>query len=802
MRALRNLFPLLAVCFATGCEGGPTAAPAPGEVQAATAGPLAGTVGSALAAPLAVRVLDERGRAMEGVQVSWTVTGGGGTLDPAASTTDAAGMARSSWTLGPGAGAQGVSAAVGGLAPVAFTAAAAPDVPALAVAVGGGGQSGEVAGVLQDSLAVRVADRFGNPVPGAAVAWVVTGGGGTVAAGGAASNDSGLVRARWTLGPAVGPQSAEARAAGAAGAPALFRATAETRPGSVVLAASGGDAQAGTAGRAVSAPLEVRAVDRLGRGVSGLGVAWEVTEGGGSLAPALATTDSAGVARALWTLGPRSGPNAARATGAGVAVAFRATGAAGAPAGIFAAGGDGQSGTVGAAAPARPAVRVADANGNPVAGAAVQWTVSAGGGTVSPAEGRTDEAGLASAAWTLGTTPGVNTLQARGADVPASLAVFHATAVPGPPAALARVAGEGQSAPAGSALPAALAVRVTDRYGNPLGGVAVGWSAAAGGGALDPAGAATGPDGTASARWTLGAATVQQAAYAAVGGLGPVAFGATATSGVEVAALRVTPASATVQVGSMQTLVVTQVDAAGTELGTAPAVRWTSSDPTVARMDFTEGAGWRVLGVGPGTATLTAAMSGKFGTATIRVEDRAQAGADDFRTNTLGSYTAHPGPGGAWTMGDGLLVGSGASGEALLTHDGVSLRDGWVETVTAHAEDAGLVLRLQGDGRYYLLAIRDDAWPYPYAGRNLELFRVSGGSATPLRQHALGWPRGTRATIRLQAAGSTLSVYVDGRLAFSLEDAAIPGPGALGVRHRGADDAAADHFLALRWGTP
>ncbi|MET0399179.1 MAG: Ig-like domain-containing protein [Longimicrobiaceae bacterium] len=802
MRALRNLIPLLAICVSTSCDGGVTAAPAPGEVQAVTAGPLAGTVGSALPAPLAVRVLDERGKAMAGVQVSWSVTGGGGTLDPAASTTDAAGLARSSWTLGPGAGAQGASAAVGGLAPVTFTAAAGPDVPALAVTVGGGGQSGEVAGVLLDSLAVRVADRFGNPVPNVSVAWSVTGGGGTVAAAGAASNDSGLVKARWTLGPALGPQSVEARAAGAAGAPALFRATAETRPGSIALAATGGDAQAGTAGRAVPAPLEVRAVDRLGRGVSGLSVAWEVTEGGGTLAPAVSTTDSAGVARTLWTLGPRSGPNTARATGAGVAVVFRAAGAAGPPAGIFAAGGDGQSGAVGAALPTSPVVRIADANGNPVAGAAVQWTVSAGGGTVAPAAGTTDEAGLARAAWTLGTAPGVNTVQARSADVPASLAVFHATAVAGPPATLGRVAGDGQSASAGSALPAALAVRVADRFGNPLGGVAVGWSAAAGGGALDPASSATGPDGVASARWTLGAATVHQAAHAAVGGLAPVAFGATATSGVEVAALRVTPAAATVQVGSMQTLVVTQVDAAGADLGTAPAVRWTSSDPAVARIDFTESPGWRVLGVGPGTATLTAAMSERFGTATITVVDQALLGADDFRANTLGSYTAHPGPGGTWTMGDGVLVGSGASGDALLTRNGVSLRDGWVETVTAHAEDAGLVLRLQGDGRYYLLAIRDDAWPYPHAGRNLELFRVSGGSATPLRQHTLGWPRGTRATIRLQAVGSTLSVYVDGRLAFSLDDAAIPGPGALGVRHRGAAAAATDRFLALRWGTP
>ncbi len=308
MRAPRSLFPLLAICFAASCDAAPTEAPAPGEVQAATAGPLAGTVGSALPTPLAVRVLDDRGRAMRGVAVSWSVTGGGGTLDPATSTTDAAGMAHASWTLGPGAGTQGASAAVGGLAPVPFTAAAGPDLPALAAPVGGGGQSGEVAGVLQDSLAVRVADRFGNPVPNVAVAWTVTGGGGTVAAAAAATNDSGLARARWTLGPAVGAQSAEARAAGVADAHAQFRATAEPRPGSIVLAASSGDAQAGTAGRAVSAPLEVRAVDRHGRGVRGLSVGWEVTEGGGSLAPSFPPATRRGWRGRSGRWGPGRGP--------------------------------------------------------------------------------------------------------------------------------------------------------------------------------------------------------------------------------------------------------------------------------------------------------------------------------------------------------------------------------------------------------------------------------------------------------------------------------------------------------------
>ena len=93
-------------------------------------------------------------------------------------------------------------------------------------------------------------------------------------------------------------------------------------------------------------------------------------------------------------------------------------------------------------------------------------------------------------------------------------------------------------------------------------------------------------------------------------------------------------------------------------------------------------------------------------------------------------------------------------------------------------------------------------WQLPYDGRNLELFRTVGVVAVPLRQHDLGWPRGTRLTVRLQAVGSTLRVFADGALLFTVEDSGIPGPGALGVRHRGEAPASTNQFLSLRWGTP
>ena len=81
-----------------------------------------GTAGERLAQPLVVSVLDEDGAAMAGVDVSFTVTAGGGTLSAATATTNANGRARTYLTLGSELGTNTVSATVAGLEPVIFTA--------------------------------------------------------------------------------------------------------------------------------------------------------------------------------------------------------------------------------------------------------------------------------------------------------------------------------------------------------------------------------------------------------------------------------------------------------------------------------------------------------------------------------------------------------------------------------------------------------------------------------------------------------------------------------------------------------
>ncbi len=102
------------------------------------------TVGQALASPVVVRVSRD-GQALPGATVSWSVTAGGGSVNPASSTTDGSGLASTTWTLGPAVGANTLEAAVSGAtnSPVSFSASGeSATLPTTAsVTVGAGGNN-------------------------------------------------------------------------------------------------------------------------------------------------------------------------------------------------------------------------------------------------------------------------------------------------------------------------------------------------------------------------------------------------------------------------------------------------------------------------------------------------------------------------------------------------------------------------------------------------------------------------------------------------------------------------------------
>lgn len=71
----------------------------------------------------------------------------------------------------------------------------------------------------------------------------------------------------------------------------------------------GGDDQFAVAGSTLAMPVVVRVIDEGGSGIEGVGVTFEVTEGGGYTTPQTAGTDENGLAYMYWTLGAEPGPN-------------------------------------------------------------------------------------------------------------------------------------------------------------------------------------------------------------------------------------------------------------------------------------------------------------------------------------------------------------------------------------------------------------------------------------------------------------------------------------------------------------
>jgi hypothetical protein len=91
------------------------------------------------------------------------------------------------------------------------------------------------------------------------------------------------------------------------------------------------------------------------------------------------------------------------------------------PASVQALDAGARAGVVGTTLAAPVRVRVADASGRPLRGAAVAWTAS-GGGSVAPGTSATNADGVAEASWTLGTVAGAQEVVASaGAAVSTTL---------------------------------------------------------------------------------------------------------------------------------------------------------------------------------------------------------------------------------------------------------------------------------------------------------------------------------------------------------------------------------------------
>ncbi len=204
---------LAAAALAAACSGDGTGGTAPRTAGAITAVSGTGqtdTVVATLKNPLLVKVTDQSGNPLQGISVTWQATVGGGAFDSTTTHTDATGQSKVNWILGGKPGDQTATATVSGLTPVTFHATARVASPAR-ISFSGDGQLAPAGTRVAAPLLVLIQDRFGNPVPGAAVTWRVLSGGGSLSATAVPTDSAGQSQVSWTLG-AKGAQQAKATA--------------------------------------------------------------------------------------------------------------------------------------------------------------------------------------------------------------------------------------------------------------------------------------------------------------------------------------------------------------------------------------------------------------------------------------------------------------------------------------------------------------------------------------------------------------------------------------------------------------
>jgi adhesin/invasin len=468
--------------------------------------------GSAVTVAPSVRVADQFGNPSTSASVTFAVTSGGGSVTGSPATADGTGIARvGSWTLGTVAGPNALTATLGSLAPVVFTATGGVGSPTQVVVTDGNNQSAVAGAAVGVRPAVSVRDQHGNGVTGVAVTFAVTSGGGSITGAAQTSGTNGIATVgSWTLGATAGPNTLSASAVGV-GTPAVIAATGLTGAADSIYLVSG-NAQSDTVAATLPTAYQVRVVDSNGNGVEGIPIAWTATFGGGSITP-LDTTNAQGFATAVRILGTVPGADSAVATVGGLAgspVRFAATATVGTPHEIRVSAGGVQSDTVGEAVAIDPQVIVEDRFDNPIQGHSVTFAVTGGGGSVDPVTAITTQPnGTATAtSWTLGTVAGTsnNTLRATaaGPGIAGQFVTFTASGLPDAPTQFVIVEGNANDTTIiGQQVATPPRVALRDQHGNGVSGQSITFVASAGGIVTSPV--TTDADGEAFTTWNVGA---------------------------------------------------------------------------------------------------------------------------------------------------------------------------------------------------------------------------------------------------------------------------------------------------------
>ena len=483
-------------------------------------------------------------------------------------------------------------------------------VPSELFALNGTAHAGAAGAQLKEPVRLRVVDRHGNAVPGTRVDFAISEGAGSLSAQTASADESGEAQVHWTLGARAGENQLRASVSGLP--PLDLTAVGVADESSALGELIAGNGQTASVGEQLAEPLELKASDALGNTLIGAPLEWFLS--GGEIDPAIeggsdgSVTDSDGVSRVCWTLGPDAGPHSASVRLAGRTIAtFEASALAGPAAQLVVTP---RISVLGVGQTQQLAAELQDRFGNGVPVDALSWSsgdadvaqVSQLGLITGIAPGSIDVSVVASAAAPVGSS-----------QTPATVSGSAQVTITGGGATDFVVdTGDGQTGHAGSPFPAPLVAKVVDSDGFGVADIAVAWAVTAGGGSVDQLLTSTDGNGLSTVTWTSGPGVGTQTLTATAEGLGSVVFTGDVLPGL--AAVVTVEAENTALVwGQYTTLSVSAVDPFGGPVSVTD-VEWGTSDASVLSV-----AGGLVRGIAAGVAQATATVDGQTGSATISV---------------------------------------------------------------------------------------------------------------------------------------------------------------------------------------
>jgi hypothetical protein len=288
--------------------------------------------------------------------------------------------------------------------------------------VGGNNQTGVVGTTLPIALQAGLEDPYNNgnaiDTSGISVTFASSGKG-SLSSPTATTNDSGIASTSYTLPKTAGTYTVTASSFGYV--TATFTETAIVGSPATISITSGNN-QSASVGSALPSPLTVTLKDAQGNELAGVSVSFSDGGAGGTFSPALATTNSSGVATTSYTTGTQAGTIDITASTAGVTSReFKETVLAGAPTSMAIYSGNNQTVKPGDTTSNKLKVIVTDNYSNPVSGVSVTYSDGGAGGSFSSNPAITETTGVAGTLYTASQQEGTVTITASSGGLPSAL---------------------------------------------------------------------------------------------------------------------------------------------------------------------------------------------------------------------------------------------------------------------------------------------------------------------------------------------------------------------------------------------